>query len=129
MNRSNVALYSVQQSNSVGLIERQYCQYPLYKYTDISDETPIWTVVALPSLKYSILIQMALLNVNIVNILCQYPLFLYPNISVEIRIWTAVAWPSKQYSILIQWAFLNVNIVNIHCISTLTFVLKLQFEP
>jgi hypothetical protein len=84
MNRSNVAIYSVWHSNSEGLIKHQFCQYPLY---------------------------------------------LYPDISVETRIRTAVAWPSKQYTILIQWAFLNVNIVNIHCICTLTFPLKLQFEP
>jgi hypothetical protein len=70
MNRSNVAIYSVQHSNSEGLIERQYCQYPLYLYPEISVETPIWTVAMWPSIQYSILIQMALLNVNIVNILC-----------------------------------------------------------
>jgi hypothetical protein len=70
MKRSNVAIFSVQHSNSEGLIDRQYCEYPLYMYPDIPVETPIWTVVALPSKQYSILIQRALLSVNLVNILC-----------------------------------------------------------
>jgi hypothetical protein len=68
MNCSNVAIYSVQHSYSEGLIERQFCQYPLSLYTEISVETLIWTVVALASIQYSILIQSDLLDVNIVNI-------------------------------------------------------------
>jgi hypothetical protein len=40
-----------------------------------------------------------------------------------------VALPSKQYSILIQRALLKVNIVKIHCICTLTFPMKLQYDP
>jgi hypothetical protein len=41
MNRSNVAISSVQHSKYEGLIERQYCQYPLYLNTNISVETPM----------------------------------------------------------------------------------------
>jgi hypothetical protein len=70
MNRSNVAISSVQHFISVGLIERQCCQYPLYLYTDISVETRLWTVVTWQSLQYSILFQRALLYVIIVNIHC-----------------------------------------------------------
>jgi hypothetical protein len=68
INRIDLAIYSVQPSNSEGLSERQYCQYPQYLYPDISVETPIWTVVAFPSKQYSIIIQKALLNLIIVNI-------------------------------------------------------------
>jgi hypothetical protein len=57
MNRSNVAIPSIRHSNSEGLIERQYCQYPLYRYPNISVETSIWTVATWPSLQYSILFQ------------------------------------------------------------------------
>jgi hypothetical protein len=84
MNSSVFAIYSVLHSNLEGLIELQYCQYTLYQYPEISDETPIGTIVMLPSI---------------------------------------------QYSILIQRALLNVNIVNIHLISTLEYLLKLQYEP
>jgi hypothetical protein len=163
MNRSGFAISSVQHSNSEGLIERQYCQYPLYLYPDISVQTPIWTEVALPSLKYNILNQRALFTFNIVNILvsvplnfrwnsnmnssifyiysvlhsnsvglierCQYPLYLYPDISVGTPIWTVVSLPSLKYSILIQRALLNVNMVSILGFCTLTFPLKLQYEP
>jgi hypothetical protein len=68
MNRSKVAIYLLQHSNLEGLIKPHYCQYPLYLYPLIFVETSIWSVVALPSKQYSILIQRALLNVNIVNI-------------------------------------------------------------
>jgi hypothetical protein len=74
MNRSKVAISSVQHSNSEGLIERQYCQHPLYLHPDISAESPIWTVVTWLSLQYSIRFQRALLYVNIVNIHCVWTL-------------------------------------------------------
>jgi hypothetical protein len=151
MNSSNVAISSVQHSISVGLIERQYYQYPLYLKTDITVQTAIWTVVTRPSLKYSILFQWVVLIVNIVNIhcictvisvespiwtvvtsvgltdrqYCQYPLYLNPDISVETPVWTEATWTYIQYTILINRALLNDNIVNICCISTLTFPLKL----
>jgi hypothetical protein len=68
MNCSNVAIYSVHHSNSEGLIARQYCKYRQYLYTEISVQPPIWTIVTWPSIQYSILIQRAFMNVNIVNI-------------------------------------------------------------
>jgi hypothetical protein len=84
MKRNGWANFKVHHSNSVGLFERQYYQFPLYLYTDIPVETSMWTVEALPSL---------------------------------------------QYSFLPKTALLNVIIVNIRCICTLTFPLKLQYEP
>jgi hypothetical protein len=70
MHRSCFTIYSVEISNSEAFIGRQYCQYQLYLYPDISVETQIWTVVALHSIQRSIPIQRSLLNVNIVNIHC-----------------------------------------------------------
>jgi hypothetical protein len=97
MNRSNVAIYSAQHSNSEGLIERQY---------------PLYLTFKLVERQY-----------------CQHPLYLYPGISVETPKWTDVTLPSIHYSIRIQRAVLKVNIFNTHSSCTLTFTLKLQYEP
>jgi hypothetical protein len=152
MIRTNVAIYSVPYSNSEGLIARQYCPYRQYLYPEISGETPVWNLVTWPSIQYSLLIQRALLNVNIFNFHnrsnvaiysvrypnseglierqhCQYPQYLYPELSVQPPIWTVVTWASIQYSILIQRVFVHGNIVNIHSICTLKFPVKLQYEP
>jgi hypothetical protein len=79
MNRSNVAICSARHSNSEVLIERQYSQYPLYLYADISVETPNMnrSKVAIYLMQYSNS------EVLIERHICQYQLYLYPDISVE----------------------------------------------
>jgi hypothetical protein len=68
MNQSNLAVKTIQYSNFEGLIERQYLQYLLDMYPQISVETQIWTGATRPYMQNSFLIMRALLKVNIVNI-------------------------------------------------------------
>jgi hypothetical protein len=52
MNRSVVVIDSLEHSNSEGLIERQNCQYPLYLYADIPDETLLFLFHFILSLQF-----------------------------------------------------------------------------
>jgi hypothetical protein len=65
MKISNKAIYSSENSNSEGLIKRQYFHYAVYLYPKNSVKTPLLILIIRTFIYYSILIESAYLNVII----------------------------------------------------------------